>query len=187
MTPFRFSLHVFLRNCFDRKLVHRSYQGKGVCDGWILVDSRRRRWWCGQEGLLMLGSRWRLYPLYEDLFMLDFWFWCCWWMNCWIFNYCLRFKLCHFDFVIDTHLFNPLFKRWGEFRNTILVWCCGNGVSFSIQRFWSESNQFISNEFWWKIVCCFFYLCGVFWEEQRSLFEINQFNFIHPSQFLVLF
>ena len=86
---FRYSMYLFSYKCFDDALLHWIYQTKEVFDGWSLVDRRSGHLSFGQEGLLMVRTQWRVDPVCEDLFKLHIWFWCCWWMNHWIFNCCL--------------------------------------------------------------------------------------------------
>ena len=83
---FRFSMYVFCADFSNFELFHGSDQGKESCDCWSPVNIIIRWWSCCQRVILMVVSLWRIYPVYEDLFMFDFWLWCCWWLNCFIFN-----------------------------------------------------------------------------------------------------
>ena len=54
------------------------------------------------------------------------------------------------------NLFNPIFRGCGEIGNILLVWCCGNSGSFSRWIFIVDSDQLISNHFWWKLGSYYF-------------------------------
>ena len=137
---FRFPLCVFFNNLFDDELVHVSYFGKSLFDGHIPVESRSGNQSRDQEGLFLYWPQRMADPVREDLFMFDFWCWCCWWINRWMFNFCLRLEFCWFNFAVDIHLFKPLFKVSEKLRLMLLMWWCGNIGSFGGWSFWGESN-----------------------------------------------
>ena len=67
---FIFYLYEFLKNAFGGDCFHGNYQGKEVCDGWRTVEVRSWNQLLGQEGLLVVGYLWRVYPVYKYVFSL---------------------------------------------------------------------------------------------------------------------
>ena len=71
MIFFVFLCIYFHVNLFNSKLVDGSYLGTEGCYGWSLMESRKGSQVRCKENLLMVGDRWKLYPVYEYLFKFE--------------------------------------------------------------------------------------------------------------------
>ena len=58
----------FHANLFQGEWVHVTFQGKEVCDGWILVEGQSGPQSRNQEVLLMVGAWWRVEAVSNRMF-----------------------------------------------------------------------------------------------------------------------
>ena len=63
--------YMYFHFFFNGEGFYETYQGKECCNGWILSEGKNGHQSRGQEGIIMVESRWRVHTVYEDLFKFD--------------------------------------------------------------------------------------------------------------------